>query len=145
MNTILNNEQIKTLSNELSHIASMRNCAQCNNEKAFYKMHTATDATLKKHYDNTERDTWDDYERYDDQLHANVQLLRRVFGVDVRWKENAHGYINEIIVELTPHISDTFIINVNIQHYILKWLADEQKRVEEKYFAVRDEITNGGF
>ena len=148
-NVSLDERQIKTLSNELSHLASMRNCSQCNNEKAFYKMYNATDAKLKEHYDHTERDTWDEYERYDDQLHANAQLLRRVFGIDVHWKSNAHGYITSIIVELSPHIGDTIEINVNLQHYILKWLADEEKRVYQKYFKcadyITDEITNGGY
>lgn len=79
---------------------------------------------------------WDGYERYDDKLHANVQLLRRVFGIDVQWKENAYGYISEIIIDVTPHIGDRVTVEIPLQGWIQRMLDEEQERVYKKYFEV---------
>ena len=137
---MLNEKQIKSLVNELANLAHMRNALQGDHEKAEHAYDRARENKSPideiKALDEREALAWDGYERYDDKLHANAQLLRRVFGIDVQWKENAYGYIIEIIVDITPHIGDRVTVEIPLQGWIKRMLDKEQERVYKKYFEV---------
>lgn len=137
---MLNERQIETLKEELANLAHMRNALQGDNERAEHIFDEARNNgesnDILKALDEKISLTWDGYERYDDKLHANVQLLRRVFGIDVQWKENAYGYIIEIIIDVTPHIGDRVTIGIPLQGWIQRMIDKEQERVYKKYFEV---------
>ena len=137
---MLDERQTKALTDELANIVHMRNALQGDYEKAEHAYDRArkNNASIDelKALDERMSLEWDGYERYDDKLHANVQLLRRVFGIDVQWKENAYGYISEIIIDITPHIGDRVTVEIPLQGWIRRMLDKEQERVYKKYFEV---------
>lgn len=130
---MLNDSQTKALCNELSSIADSRNAKQYSNERATLEYYKAigTHASAAETADarDRENETYADYDYYNGQLCACMQLLRRVFGIDTHYKENECGYIIEITVELTPHIGDSLIIPVNIQGYIQRWTESEKRHL----------------
>lgn len=133
---MLNERQIETLKEELANLANMRNALQGDNERAEHTFNEARVSgepnNILKALDENITLTWDSYERYDDKLHANVQLLRRVFGIDVQWKENAYGYISEIIIDVTPHIGDRVTVEIPLQGWIQR-MIDKEQEVVYKY------------
>lgn len=140
MNTKLEERQVKALVNELANLAHLRNALQGDHEKAEHAYDRARENNAPieelKALDERMNLEWDGYERYDDQFHANAQLLRRVFGIDVQWKINAYGYISEIIIDITPHIGDRVKVDVPLQGWIKRMIDKEQERVYKKYFEV---------
>ena len=128
------NINIDNLRTELLHLCEMRNNAHYDESRAFWRYYNENDPKkadgLEKSYDLA----YDHFEMYDDKLHANAQLLRRVLGFDVHWKENNYGYITEITIDFTPHIGDTIIIDVQIPLYITRWIESEQERILPQVF-----------
>lgn len=137
---MLDERQITKLVEELTSIAHLRNAAQCDNEKAERNFiegeANGADIDELKHLDSRIDSTWESYELYEDRLLTNAQLLRRVFGIDIQWIENAYGYITKIKICPTPHIKDTIEVEIHLQGYINRWIESEKKRIEEKYFTI---------
>lgn len=130
---MLNELQVKALCNELVNIAHARNAKQYSNELAelaYYKtIGTHASAAETAAAKERENKTYNDYDYFNGQLYACMQLVRRVLGIDVHYKVNECGYIIEITIELTPHIGDSMIIPVNIQGYIQRWIESEKRHL----------------
>lgn len=120
MNVNLN---VTALINDLKIEFQLRNSAECDTDKI----------TVRGGSDFDFENAQDRFERHDDKITALVHMLRYALSIDVTYKTNSYGYVIEFTLD-GENIHET--VTIELQQYIVRWLASEKQRINEKYFTV---------